>query len=423
MSTARIPLGRAWGVARALVDAMRDRASEITPVGSLRRFDATVGDISLLAVTSSAAKFFDDVAAILGIKVLDRTATTILVEFEREQVTFHATPPESAGAALFWHTGSRAHTCELGRRAGNRALEISALGIRSLKSDQFLTTHSEEQVYDLLGLPFIAPELREGQGEVEAADAGALPVLVESPDIRGDLHMHSSWSDGADDIAAMVTQSVALGYEYIAITDHSQSSGGAGGLTVERLQRQRREVEEVRQRFPNITIFHGAEVDILPDGQLDYPDSVLADLDIVLASLHDRAGQGGSQLTDRYLRAIRHPLVHIITHPTNRLVGYRPGYNLDLPRLFEAAVETGTVLEIDGAPAHLDMDGALTRRAIADGAMVSINSDSHRAEWLKRQMTFGVATARRGWAEPGHVLNTRPLTELRDVLARKRSKA
>jgi len=402
------------------MDMVRDHVSEITPVGSLRRFDATVGDISLLAVTPSAPKFFDDVAAMPDIKVLNRKGTTLTLEFERDRVTFHTTPPESAGASLVWHTGSRRHTNELVRRAKQRALEIGPLGVRALKTDQLVSTRSEKQVYALVGLPFIAPELREGEGEIEAAEAGALPVLLERPDIRGDLHMHSIWSDGHDTIDAMVRQSVGLGYEYIAITDHSQSSGAAYGLTAERLERQRGEVEEVRQRFPGITIFHGTEVDILPNGELDYPDAVLVDLDIVLASLHDASGQSGSQLTDRYLRAIRHPLVSIITHPTNRLVGYRPGYSLDLPRLFEAAVETGTVLEIDGAPAHLDMDGALTRRAIGNGAMVAIDSDCHRAEWLDRQMTFGVSTARRGWAEARHVLNTRPLAELLQILSRKR---
>lgn len=401
------------------MDAVRDRVTEITPIGSLRRFDATVGDISLLVVTSSAPKFFGDLSATPGLRVLNRNHTTGVVEFERDRVTFHTTRPEAAGAALVWHTGARAHTRELVRRAKSRELEISSLGVQGRKTAQVVPARSEEQVYDLLGLPFIAPELREGHGEIEAAETGALPALVDRRHIRGDLHMHSTWSDGRDDIEAMTRQSVELGYQYMAITDHSQSSGSAGGLTIERLERQRREIDEVQGRFPNITILHGAEVDILPDGQLDYPDAVLAGLDIVLASLHDSAGQSGSRLTERYLRAIRHPLVNIVTHPTNRLVGYRSGYNLDFPVLFEAAAETGTVLEIDGAPAHLDMDGALTRRAIAAGVMVSIDSDCHRAEWLDRQMTFGVATARRGWVEPAHVLNTRPLPELRQILARK----
>jgi DNA polymerase (family 10) len=397
-----------------------DQVTHVTPVGSLRRFDATVGDISLLAVTSSATTLFDALEAISGLKILRRDPTARVVEFERDRVTFHTTLPDAAGAALLYHTGARGHVVELVRRAKTRRLQIGPDGVQALHTHEFVQAQSEEQVYGLLGLPFIAPELREGQGEIEAAEAGALPTLLERGDIRGDLHMHSTWSDGRDDIEAMVKQSLALGYEYVAITDHSQSSGGAGGLAAARLERQRHEIDEVRRRVPGIEILHGAEVDILPDGSLDYPDAVLAELDIVLASLHDQAGQGGSRLTDRYLGAIQHPLVNVITHPTNRLVGYRPGYNLDFPRLFEAAAETGTVLEIDGAPAHLDMDGALARRAIEAGVIVAVDSDCHRAEWLERQMTFGVATARRGWAEARHVLNTRALSEVRAIFERKK---
>jgi DNA polymerase (family 10) len=418
--TSRIPLGRAWTVAHALIDAVSNRATEILPVGSLRRFNATVGNISLLAVTSSPSELFDRLATMPGVKIVRREPAMSVVQFERERVTFYTTPPETAGAALVHYTGSSAHTNELLRRANIRELDIGPLGVRVLKTGEILPTQSEEQVYELLGLPFIAPELREGQGEVDAAEAGALPTLVGREQIRGDLHMHSTWSDGRDEIEAMVRQSVALGYEYIAITDHSLSSAGAGGLTTERLRRQRREVDEVRRRFPTIAILHGSEVDILPDGSLDFPDAVLAELDIVLASLHDPAGHSGTQLTERYLLTIQHPLVNIITHPTNRLVGYRTGYDLDLPRLFEAAVATGTVLEIDGAPMHLDMDGALARRAIDAGVMVSVDSDCHRAESLDRQMLFGVATARRGWCEARHVLNTRPLSDLRELLNRKR---
>jgi len=416
----RISLGRAWATAQPLMDAVRDRVTDITPVGSLRRFDATVGDVALLAVTSSAASLFDHLGAIPDVKVVRRDRTSCAVQFAHEQVTVHTTLPETAGAALLHHTGSRAHTIELVRRAEARELEIGPLGVRPLKSGEVLPTPSEEHVYALLNLPFIPPELREGHREVETAEAGGLPALIERRHIRGDLHMHSTWSDGRDTIQAMVEQSATLGYEYVAITEHSQSSGAAGGLTPEQLRRQRKEIDDVQRRFPDIVILHGAEVDILPDGRLDYEDAVLAELDIVLASLHDEAGHSGNRLTQRYLDAIHHPLVTIITHPTNRLVGYRTGYDLDFSELFEAAVETGTVLEIDGAPAHLDMDGALARRATEAGVMVSIDSDCHRAEWLDRQMTFGIGTARRGWVEPRHVLNTRSLAEVREIIARKR---
>jgi DNA polymerase (family X) len=213
----------------------------------------------------------------------------------------------------------------------------------------------------------------------------------------------------------------SLGYEYIAITDHSPHSAATRNLTVEGAKRQAEEIAALRVLYPDIAILHGCEVDILPDGRLDFPDRVLEKFDIVLASLHERAGHGPDQLMKRYTAAMNHPLVTLITHPTNRLVPSRPGYDLDYDRLFEHAVRTQTVVEIDGAPSHLDLDGALARRAIAVGATVAVDSDCHRAEMLDRQMNLGIMTARRGWVEPRHVFNTRPLQEVRDTIARKRA--
>jgi DNA polymerase (family 10) len=218
----------------------------------------------------------------------------------------------------------------------------------------------------------------------------------------------------------MIRAARLLGYEYVAVTDHSVSSTVAGGLDAGRLERQREAIERAREAYPDITILHGSEVDIRPDGRMDFPDEVLERLDIVLASLHDHAGHSPERLTDRYVAAMRHPLVHIVTHPTNRLVPSRAGYVLDEDRLFGAATDTGTFLEIDGAPGHLDMDGAMARRAIGAGVMVSVDGDCHRADLLGRHMQFAVATARRGWVVARSVLNTRPLADLRPLLARKR---
>jgi DNA polymerase (family 10) len=234
--------------------------------------------------------------------------------------------------------------------------------------------------------------------------------------------MHSTWSDGRDTIEAMVTTCRTLGYAYVAITDHSLHSAASRNLSVDGVRRQAEEIARLREQFPDIAILHGCEVDILPNGRLDFPDHVLEPLDIVLASLHDDAGHSQDQLLRRYMTAMRHPLVTMVTHPTNRLVPNRAGYDLDYDRLFETAVATNTVLEIDGAPAHLDLDGALARRAIAAGVTVSIDSDSHRAALLERQMRLGVMTARRGWVEPRHVLNTRPLDDVRALVARKRAR-
>jgi DNA polymerase (family 10) len=214
----------------------------------------------------------------------------------------------------------------------------------------------------------------------------------------------------------------ALGYEYLAITDHSQRSAAMRNLTLDGVARQADEIAALRERHPQIAILHGCEVDILPDGSLDFPDRILEQFDVVLASLHEHAGHSPDQLLARYLKAMAHPLVSVITHPTNRLVPHRPGYDLDYARLIAAAVETRTVLEIDGAPAHLDMDGRLARQAITAGATVAIDSDCHRADMLGRQMGLGLLMARRGWVESRHVLNTRPLADVRAAIAAKRGR-
>jgi DNA polymerase (family 10) len=218
----------------------------------------------------------------------------------------------------------------------------------------------------------------------------------------------------------MVEACRALGYEYMAITDHSPHSAATRNLSADGVRKQADEIAELRSRYPDIAILHGCEVDILADGKLDFPDRILERFDIVLASLHERAGHNPDQLMRRYIGAMNHPLVTIITHPTNRLVPHRKGYDLDYDRLFALAVETDTVVEIDGSPSHLDLDGALARRAIGIGATVAVDSDGHRAEWLERQMHLGIVTARRGWVEPRHVLNTRPIGDVRALIARKR---
>jgi DNA polymerase (family 10) len=280
----------------------------------------------------------------------------------------------------------------------------------------------ESDIYAALDLPLIAPELRNGADEFDAADRGELPELLAEEHIRGDLHTHSTWSDGRNTIADMVSAGKQLGYEYLAITDHSERSWSSRKLAAADIGRQREEIENLRSRVRGIEILHGIEVDIMPDGSLDFADEILAGFDIVLASLHDAADQDAAQLTERYLRAIRHPLVNVITHPANRSPAVSAGYRLDFDRLFRAAAETGTAMEVDGAPGHLDMDGELARRAAAAGVTIAVDSDCHRVEALSRQMRFGVGTARRGWLEPEHVLNTRTAHDVRDFVARKRAR-
>jgi DNA polymerase (family 10) len=420
----RLSLGRALaladGVRAALVGATRIRTLEST--GSLRRMEETVGDIHLLAAAAEPAPILDAFIRTSGASdVLHHGARQASIVLQDEQIDLRIVAPEEFGFALVHYTGSRGHNRELAEHAAARRVRLLPHGL-ARPDDKVVKAEGEEEAYEALGLPFIPPEIREGNGEVALALGGGLRTLVSVRDIRGDLHLHSDWSDGRDPIAAMVRMARALGYEYVAITDHSASAAASRVVTVDRLLQQAREIDRVQRQFPEIAILHGVEVEILPDGTLDFPDEVLGQLDIVLASLHDRAGHTGARLTERYLRAMRHPLVNIITHPANRIVGRRSGYDVDWAALFRAAVETGTALEVDGAPGHLDLDGPLTRRAMQAGVTLAVDSDCHRAEWLERQMTLGVGTARRGWLEQRHVLNTRALPAIREFVRLKRAR-
>jgi DNA polymerase (family 10) len=283
-----------------------------------------------------------------------------------------------------------------------------------------VATETEADVYEALDLPYIPPELRHGQHEFALAHDGWLDDLVTLDDMRGDLHVHTLWSDGRDSSDAVIRAVRRLGYEYVAITDHSESSKATRTLSIDRMRQQMAEIQLLRTKFPDIVILQGVEVEIMPDGRLDYPDDLLAEMDIVLASLHEPDGQTPEQLLDRYVTVMRHPLVNVITHPANRVPGQSDGYALDYDTLFRVAVETQTAVEIDGAPGHLDLDGHLARRAIAAGATVTIDSDGHFAERLARQMRMGVGTARRGAVPARQVLNTRSVDDVRQFVKRKR---
>lgn len=427
VTASRTPLGRAHLLASIVVrDAERAGlpADSLTPLGSLRRFAPDVGDVSLLAIAAPGdhAALLDGFARLPVVsKVQRRTESHITVVSERGPVTVHVSSPAQAGAALVWHTGSRAHTAVLQGRARARRLSFEG-GALTRSGGEPVAVETEAELYRELDLPYIPPEVREGLDEVDIAEAGRLPSLIRAVDIRGDLHMHSTWSDGRDSIAAMARAAQALGYEYVAITDHSERSTASRALRASDIARQLEEIDGVRARVPGIEVLHGIEVDIMKDGSLDFDDRTLEAFDIVLASLHDHGNQPSDRLTSRYLRAIAHPLVNVITHPAGRSPGYFGGHALDFDRLFEAAAETGTAMEIDGAPGHLDMDGAVARRAAAAGVTIVVDSDCHRADALGRQMEFGIGTARRGWIQPKHVLNTRSVADVRGFVAHKRAR-
>jgi DNA polymerase (family 10) len=419
----RIPLGRAAAVAEPLVALLGEvpGVTSASTAGSLRRGQETVGDIEIVAGSTAPSAAIEELTSLPDLtRCLHRSERRVYLLFERVQVGVRLPPPDRFGAMLLMLTGARPHAAALQARAGRAGLRLGIDGLTDANG-ALVASESEEAIYTALGMRFVPPEIRNGDEDIDRAAAGTLPALVRDSDIRGDLHMHTVWSDGRDTVEAMAAACADLGYEYMAITDHSPHSSASRNLTIDGVKRQADEIAAVRERHPSMTILHGCEVDILPDGRLDFPDRILESFDVVLASLHDSAGQPPEQLLRRYLGAARHPLVSILTHPTNRLVPNRKGYDLDYERLFEAAAEHHTVMEIDGAPVHLDMDGALARRAVAAGAVVSIDSDCHRADLLPRQMRLGVATARRGWVEATHVLNTRSIADVRAMIARKRA--
>ena len=404
----RVTLGRAWAVVSALSDEILARCPEVrrlTPAGDMRRVEPIVDGIVVVALV-------DDVDAAMSCLLRLQTigdpvresATTLSIDFRQATVDMRLATADSYGTVLFEATGSPAHVEAIMERRRDRS-----------------ACADEDAVYAGADLPFVPPELRQGLDGVAAAASGSLPVLVERAHIRGDLHMHSTFSDGQDPIAMMVAKCHSLGYEYIAITDHSENASASRTLRVNQIARQRAEIDRLRERYPEMTIFHGVEVDILENGRLDFNDRLLEHFDLVLASLHNGAGMSPARLTQLCFDAIRHPLVNVLTHPSNRVVGHRSGYELDYDAVYSAAAETGTALEIDGAPGHLDLDGERARAAAAAGAPLVIDSDCHRASALQRQMELGIGTARRGWVGPHQVLNTRSADDIRDFVARKRA--
>jgi len=402
-----VPLGRAIDLIDAFVLTLAaecPEADHFTPAGDVRRFEPLVESLVIVASSPDPIVTLERITTLPHFQtVLHQTTRRVLCGYQHGEIDVRIAAPDEFGTTLYTATGSHAHLAAM--RTRPRVARLCA---------------REEEVYSQAGLSWIAPELRHGTGEVDAAVNGTLPSLVTRSHIRGDLHMHSTYSDGRDSLSLMVHTCASMGYQYIAITDHSERAGASKTVSAAALTRQRSEIDRLRERFPALTILHGIEVDIMPDGRLDFPDHVLQTLDIVLASLHDSAGHDPARLTRRCLAAINHPLVNVITHPANRLVGRDPGHQLDFPTIYAAAAATGTALEIDGAPSHLDLDGEHARQAIAAGATVTIDSDCHRAKLLEKQMRLGIGTARRGWVGPRHVLNARPIAEVRAFIAAKR---
>jgi DNA polymerase (family 10) len=390
--------------------------------GSYRRRCETIGDIDLLATAADAAPVMARFLAypqIAQVLMSGDTRSTITLG-NGLQVDLRVVPPDCYGAALVYFTGSKEHNVKLRRRGVERGLRISEYGVFRLAGadeEVWIAGREEADVYAEVGLAWIPPELREDRGEIEAAAAGRLPRLIEVGDLRGDLHMHSTWSDGRNTLEEMVAGCVAHGYEYMAISDHSKALAMVGGLDARRLALQWLEIDAVRARHPEILLLRAMEVDILADGTLDLEDEMLAGLDLVIASVHSRFELTREQQTARVLRALEHPEVNVLAHPTGRKINGRKPIDLDIEAVLARAVELGVAVELNSTPDRLDLKDAHLVLARELGCRIVIDTDSHRVAELG-QMRFGVDPARRAGLEARHVLNTLPAAELREALAR-----
>lgn len=413
----RIPLGTAWPVCQELLAALRESpgVERATAAGSLRRMRATVGDLDLLVASQTAASVmaaFGQLPQVERVDLAGDTKTTVILR-NGLQVDLRVLPPDRYGSLLQYFTGSQAHNVRLRGLSLAQGLSLSECGFK--RGDEEILCPEEDDVYRAVGLEWIPPELREDRGEIEAAAEGKLPKLIEQSDLRGDLHCHSDWSDGAATIEEMALAAMARGYEYLLISDHTQSLGIANGLSAERLQQQAEAIRAVNARHPEIRLLRGCELEIKADGSLDLPDEVLAQLDVVVASIHSGLRQDRDTITQRLLSAVRNPHVDIIGHPTGRLIGQRDPSDVDIGAVLREAARFGTVIEINSIPARLDLEDIYVRRAKDLGVRLAINSDAHSIDGLET-VRFGIATARRGWAEAGDVVNTLPLNGLMALL-------
>ncbi len=418
----RIPIGQALPIAEEVIVSLKKHPALhwIYPAGSLRRFRETVGDIDIMGIAldpEAVIAAFVKLPMVKEVLVQGPTKASVVVH-KGLQVDLRLVEDAQFGTLLQYFTGSQQHNIRIRDRANRMGLSINEYGITNLKTGQVEHYASEEEVYHRLGLQYIPPEIREAVWEVELAEKSALPHLVELGDIRGDLHCHTEWSDGAGSIEALVDAAKAKGYQYIAITDHSAGRGVAQGLTPERLRQQIAEIREVQSRVSGIRVLAGSEVDIRADGSLDYPDELLAELDVVIGSIHSAMEQGQERMTARIIKAMHNPHVDIIGHLTARLLGERDPINVDVEAVFRAAMETGIALEINASPERLDLKDVHIYRARELGVPLVISTDAHSVRHLDN-MRFGVGTARRGWCQAKDILNTKPTEEFLALLHRK----
>jgi len=420
----RKPIGRVRPLADAILRELRQKApvKELAVAGSIRRWKDTIKDIDLLSTSDDPQKVMNVFVRLPQVKeVLMKgpTKSSVILEEMDIQVDLRVVEEKSLGAALAYFTGSKAHNIRLREMAAKAGLKLNEYGVFREKDDRRLGGRTEEEVYRILGLPFIPPELREDAGEIEAALKGELPRLVELGDIRGDLHVHTSRTDGSHTVEELARAAKARGYKYLAVTDHSKGLAVARGLNENQLEEQMGEIDALNRKLRGFRVLKGVEVDIKSDNTLDLPDSLLRKLDVVVASIHSGFGQPRDKLTRRLLSAIENPLVSIIAHPTGRLIGEREAYDVDIELVLREAAKNGTAVEINAYPDRLDLKDVHVKTAREAGTPIAISTDTHKEAHFD-YMGYGVGVARRGWLEKKDVINTRDLKPLMAFLRKKR---
>jgi DNA polymerase (family 10) len=379
--------------------------------GSVRRRRETIGDLDFLVISKKPEPIIDSFtkfSEVEEILVKGSTKATVRINIGMD-ADLRVIPSESFGAALLYFSGSKGLNIELRKIAKGMNLRLNEYGLYN--NGEMIAGKTEEEIFKALGLSYIEPEMRENRGEIQLAKENKLPKIIQHEDIKGDMQMHTKWSDGANTIKQMALAAIDLGYEYIAITDHTGSLRVAGGMNDEELQKQMKEIDKLNEEISDIQILKGVEVNIDSQGKLDMKNEILRDLDLVIASIHTGFRQDINKLTNRMISAMDNEHVDIIAHPTGRLIGEREGYEIDLEKIFQRSIETNTYLEINSFPNRLDLNDVMIKSAIEHGCQLVINTDSHNTKHLK-YIDYGIATARRGWAQKKDILNTLSYKEL-----------